>query len=158
MAADPVDILLVEDNPSDADLTLYVLKKQQIPGRVEVVRDGAAALDYLFCMGAYARRRREDSPKVVLLDLKLPKVDGLEVLRRIKADPRTCMIPVTVLTSSQEERDIVESYRLGANSYVVKPVDFEQFAEAVRRLGLYWLLLNQAPPIPDCGAERWARC
>ena len=154
MAADPVDILLVEDSSSDADLTLYVLKKQQIPGRVEIVRDGAEALDYLFCTGAYAHRRMEDGPKVVLLDLKLPKVDGLEVLRRIKADPRTCLIPVTVLTSSQEERDIVECYRLGANSYVVKPVDFEQFTEAVRSLGLYWLLLNRTPSVQGVADNR----
>jgi two-component system response regulator len=149
MTADPVDILLVEDHPSDAELTLYVLRKQPIPGRIEVVRDGAEALDYMFCSGAYAHRRMEDSPRVVLLDLKLPKVDGLEVLRRIKAHPHTRSIPVTILTSSQEERDIVASYRLGANSYVVKPVEFEQFATAVRQLGLYWLRLNQAPPVED---------
>jgi len=141
----PIEILLVEDNANDAELALYALKKHHITNHIEIVRDGAEALDYVFCMGAYAHRRIEDVPKVVLLDLKLPKVDGLEVLRRIKSDPHTSSIPVVVLTSSQEERDIVESYKLGVNSYIVKPVDFEQFVEAVHQLGLYWVLLNQAP-------------
>ena len=145
MFPDPVEILLVEDNANDAELALYALKKHHIANHVEIVRDGAEALDYVFCTGAYAHRRIEDVPKVILLDLKLPKVDGLEVLQRIKSDPRTRLIPVVVLTSSQEERDIVESYKLGVNSYIVKPVDFEQFVEAVRQLGLYWVLLNQAP-------------
>jgi CheY-like chemotaxis protein len=145
MAQDAVEILLVEDNPNDAELTLYALKKHHVANHIEIVRDGAEALDYLFCAGAYAYRRIENGPKMVLLDLKLPKVDGLDVLRRIKADPRTRLIPVVVLTSSREERDIVESYQLGVNSYIVKPVDFEQFTEAVRQLGLYWMLLNQAP-------------
>jgi two-component system response regulator len=145
MFPDPVEILLVEDNANDAELALYALRKYRIVNHVEVVRDGAEALEYIFCTGAYAHRRIEDVPKVVLLDLKLPKVDGLEVLQRIKSDPQTRLIPVVVLTSSQEERDIVESYRLGVNSYIVKPVDFEQFVEAVRQLGLYWTLLNQAP-------------
>jgi two-component system response regulator len=143
MAPNPVEILLVEDNPADAELTLYALKKHNVANHIEVVRDGAEALDYMFCTGAYAHRRIEDHPKVVLLDLKLPKVDGSEVLRRVKTDPRTRMIPVVVLTSSREESDIVESYQLGANSYVVKPVDFDQFTEAVRQAGLYWMLLNQ---------------
>ena len=145
MAQDAVEILLVEDSPNDAELTLYALKKYHVANHIEIVRDGAEALDYLFCAGGYAYRRIEDGPKMVLLDLKLPKVDGLDVLRRIKADPRTRLIPVVVLTSSREERDIVESYQLGVNSYIVKPVDFEQFTEAVRQLGLYWMLLNQAP-------------
>jgi len=145
MLPDPVEILLVEDNPHDAELTLYALKKYNVANHIEVARDGAEALDYVFCTGAYAHRRIENGPKVVLLDLKLPKVDGLEVLRRIKADPRTRTIPVVVLTSSREERDIVESYQLGVNSYIVKPVDFEQFTQAVRQLGLYWMLLNQSP-------------
>jgi two-component system response regulator len=145
MFPDLVEILLVEDNANDAELALYALKKHHIANHVEIVRDGAEALDYVFCTGAYVHRRIEDVPRVVLLDLKLPKVDGLEVLRRIKSDPHTCPIPVVVLTSSQEERDIVESYKLGVNSYIVKPVDFEQFVEAVRQLGLYWVLLNQAP-------------
>jgi two-component system response regulator len=145
MFPDLVEILLVEDNANDAELALYALKKHHIANHVEIVRDGAEALDYVFCTGAYVHRRIEDVPRVVLLDLKLPKVDGLEVLRRIKSDPHTCPIPVVVLTSSQEERDIVESYKLGVNSYIVKPVDFEQFVEAVRQLGLYWVVLNQAP-------------
>jgi two-component system response regulator len=144
----PVEILLVEDNPSDAELALYALKKHNLANYIHIVRDGAEALDFMFCAGDYAGRRMKDSPKVILLDLKLPKVDGLEVLRRIKADPRTRATPVVALTSSREERDIVESYRLGVNSYIVKPVDFEQFAEAVRQLGLYWVLLNQPPPAP----------
>lgn len=140
-----VEILLVEDNPNDVELTLHTLQKHHLANHVHVVRDGAEALEFIFCSGAYAQRHIENSPKVVLLDLKLPKVDGLEVLRRIKADPRTQPIPVVVLTSSREERDIVESYQLGANSYIVKPVDFEQFTEAVRQLGLYWALLNEPP-------------
>ena len=141
----PIEILLVEDNPSDVELTLHALKKHNIANRVEVVRDGAEALDYVFCTGAYADRSIKDCPKVILLDLKLPKVNGLEVLERIKSDPRTKRIPVVVLTSSREERDIVQSYRLGVNSYITKPVDFDQFAEAVQQLGLYWLLLNEPP-------------
>ena len=140
-----VQILLVEDNPSDVKLALHAFKKHNLANHVQVARDGAEALEFLFCTGAYAHRQIENTPKVVLLDLKLPLVDGVEVLRLIKADPRTQMIPVVVLTSSREERDLVESYRLGVNSYIVKPVDFDQFAEAVRHLGFYWLLLNQAP-------------
>jgi two-component system response regulator len=145
MSADPIEILLVEDNPNDEELTLYAVKKNNITNHIQVVRDGAEALEYLFCTGSYANRQVNDPPKVVLLDLKLPKVDGLEVLERIKSDERTRTIPVVVLTSSQEERDIVESYQLGVNSYIVKPVDFEQFIEAVRQLGLYWVLLNKTP-------------
>lgn len=142
-----VEILLVEDNPNDVELTLHALQKHHLTNQVHVVRDGAEALEFIFCTGAYANRRIENSPKVVLLDLKLPKVDGLEVLRKIKADPRTRRIPIVVLTSSREERDIVESYQLGVNSYIVKPVDFGQFTEAVRQLGLYWGLLNQPPTL-----------
>lgn len=145
MAETSIEILLVEDNPSDVELTLHALKENNLTNRIEVVRDGAEALEFIFCTGAYVNRRIENSLKIILLDLKLPKVDGLEVLRRIKSDPRTRTIPVVVLTSSREERDIVESYQLGVNSYIVKPVDFEQFTEAVRHLGLYWLLLNQPP-------------
>ena len=145
MAADPIEILLVEDNPNDEELTLYALKKNNINNHIQVVRDGAEALEYLFCTGTYAHRQINEPPKVVLLDLKLPKMDGLEVLKKIKADERTRIIPVVVLTSSQEESDIVESYQLGVNSYIVKPVDFEQFIEAVRQLGLYWMLLNISP-------------
>ncbi len=140
-----VEILLVEDNPSDVELTLHTLQKHHLANHVHVVRDGAEALEFIFCTGAYAQRHIENSPKVVLLDLKLPKVDGLEVLRQMKGDPRTRVIPVVVLTSSREERDVVESYRLGTNSYIVKPVDFGQFTEAVRQLGMYWALLNEPP-------------
>lgn len=140
-----VEILLVEDNPCDAELTLHSLRSSKVTNQIELVRDGAEALDFIFCTGEYTHRNIENGPKVVLLDLKLPKVDGLEVLQRIKSDPRTCMIPVVVLTSSREDRDIIDSYQLGVNSYIVKPVDFEQFTEAVRQLGLYWKLLNQSP-------------
>ncbi|HKA55666.1 MAG TPA: response regulator [Candidatus Binatia bacterium] len=140
--ADGVEILLVEDNPSDVELALHALKRHHLANHIEVVRDGAEALDFIFCTGAYAQRNAQDNPRVILLDLKLPKVDGLEVLQRVKSDARTRMIPVVILTSSREERDVIESYRLGVNSYIVKPVDFEQFTEAVRQLGLYWLLLN----------------
>lgn len=139
-------ILLVEDNPSDEELTLRALKKSNILNRVVVLRDGAEALDYLFTRGAHAGRAADEIPQVVLLDLKLPKIDGLEVLRAIRADDRTKLLPVVVLTSSIQEQDVVTSYGLGANSYVRKPVDFTQFVEAVRQLGLYWLVINQ--PIP----------
>lgn len=142
-----VEILLVEDNPNDLELALHALKKYNLANHIEVVRDGAEALEFLFATGAYTDRVVQNGPSVVLLDLKLPKVDGLEVLRRLKADERTRAIPVVILTSSQEERDIVESYRLGVNSFITKPVDFEQFTEVVRQLGLYWLLLNQPPKL-----------
>ncbi len=143
-AADAVDILLVEDNPNDVELAMRALKKAKLANPIYVVSDGAEALDFLFRTGAYAARPPH-TPKVVLLDLKLPKVDGLEVLRRIKGDERTKVIPVVVLTSSREESDVVESYRLGVNSYIVKPVDFEKFVEAVENLSVYWLLLNEPP-------------
>lgn len=145
MTRNAVEILLVEDNADDVELTLLALEEQNLANHIEVVRDGAEALDFLFCTGAYADRRFADSPKLVLLDIKLPKVDGLEVLQRLKSDPRTRTIPVVILTSSREERDIVESYQLGVNSYIVKPVDFAQFTMAVQQLGLYWLILNQPP-------------
>lgn len=139
-------ILLVEDNPDDEALTLRAFAKNNIRNTVIVARNGAEALDYLFADGAYEGRDIEDLPQVVLLDLKLPKIDGLEVLRRIRADERTELLPVVILTSSREEQDLVEGYRLGANSYVRKPVNFDEFVEAARQLGLYWLLLNEAPP------------
>ena len=139
-------ILLVEDNPDDEALTLRALKKNKIGNRVVVVRDGAEALDFLLCKGAYADRNPHDLPEVILLDLKLPKVDGIEVLRRIRAEPGTRTLPVVILTSSKEEQDLVNSYINGANSYVRKPVDFNQFVEAIHQLGLYWLVLNEAPP------------
>lgn len=145
MTETAVEILLVEDNLSDVELTLHSLRSSNLTNHIEVVRDGAEALDFIFCTGSYANRYIDNGPKVILLDLKLPKVDGLEVLQRVKSDPRTRMIPVVVLTSSREERDIVESYQLGVNSYIVKPVDFEQFTKVVRQLGLYWQLLNQSP-------------
>ncbi len=140
-----VEVLLVEDNPRDIELTVRALKKHNLANKLHVIKDGAEALDFVFATGAYANRKIENTPKVILLDLKLPKVDGLEVLRRIRSDERTKYIPVVVVTCSQEERDIVESYKLGANSFVTKPVDFKNFAQAVAELGLYWLLLNKLP-------------
>jgi two-component system, response regulator len=140
-----IDILLVEDNPQDAELTTRALKKNHLANRIYVAEDGAQALDVLFGRGQYARRENPMCPKIVLLDLKLPKVSGLEVLREIKSDARTKIIPVVVVTSSREDPDIEEAYALGANSYVVKPVDFDQFFDAMSSLGLYWLLVNQPP-------------
>ena len=140
-----VEILLVEDNPNDVELTLRALQKQNLANKVFVVKDGAEALEFIFGTGSYSVRNIEDHPKVVLLDLKLPKVDGIEVLRKIKADPRTKDMPVVMLTSSQEERDVLETYKLGVNSYIVKPVDFGNFVHAVSELGLYWGLLNKVP-------------
>ncbi|HLF93241.1 MAG TPA: response regulator [Planctomycetota bacterium] len=140
-----IEVLLVEDNPHDAEMTLTALRKHNLANRLHHVEDGAEALAFMFATGAYSARKIECSPKVVLLDLKLPKVDGLEVLRRMKSDERTRMTPVVVLTSSNEERDVLDSYRLGVNSYILKPVDFEKFAESMRHLGLYWLLVNRSP-------------
>lgn len=145
--AKAIEILLVEDTPEDRELTLRALRKAKLTNNIQVTCDGAEALEFIFGEGAYAGRDVANSPKVILLDLKLPKVDGIEVLRRLKGDPRTQAIPVVVLTSSKEQRDVVESYRLGVNSYIVKPVDFEGFAAAVQDLGMYWLLLNQPPKI-----------
>jgi len=142
-------ILLVEDNPDDQALTLRALEKNHITNDVVVAKDGVEALDYLFGTGQYADRHVGDLPELVLLDLKLPKIDGLEVLTRLRADPRTKLLPVVILTSSREDRDLIASYSSGANSYVRKPVDFTEFTEAVRQLGLYWLLVNQPPPRPS---------
>ncbi len=141
-----VEILLVEDNPNDVELTLHALKHHNLANQIEVARDGAEALDFMFCRGSYADRNSLEGPRLILLDMKLPKVDGLEVLKQIKADPKLKKIPVVMLTSSKQEHDLVESYRLGVNSYIQKPVDFEQFVEVVRQMGMYWLLINQAPP------------
>lgn len=140
-----VEILLVEDNPRDEELTLRALKKHNLANSVHVAKDGAEALDYIFARGTCEGRDIGNTPKVILLDLKLPKVDGLEVLREVKEDERTKTIPVVVLTSSREEKDMVESYKLGVNSYIVKPVDFNKFFDAVGDLGLYWLLINEVP-------------
>lgn len=140
-----IEILLVEDDPNDAELTQRALKKHGLANKLHLVKDGEEALEFLFGTGAYAGRPHDANPKVILLDLKLPKVDGLEVLKRIKADGRTRMIPVVILTSSKERRDVATSYGLGVNSYITKPVEFEQFVKAVSEMGLYWLLLNQPP-------------
>jgi CheY-like chemotaxis protein len=139
----PIELMLVEDNPQDLELALLALNQASPSLRIHVARDGAEALDFLFCEGPFAERLIADTPKVILLDLKLPKIDGLDVLKRIKGDPRTAAIPVVVLTSSSEQRDLVESYKLGVNSYIVKPVNFERYTAVVRELGLYWMLTNR---------------
>jgi two-component system response regulator len=140
-----IDVLLVEDNPSDAELTIKALRKNKIINALLHLQDGEDALEYIFATGKYADRNMGDIPKIILLDLKMPKVDGLEVLTKIKSDQRTKIIPVVLLTSSKEEKDIVNSYKLGVNSYIVKPVEFDTFVKAVSDLGLYWLLVNQPP-------------
>ncbi|HBJ85134.1 MAG TPA: two-component system response regulator [Verrucomicrobiales bacterium] len=142
-----IEILLVEDSPEDLELTCRALKNANLSNHIQIARDGAEALDFIFCEGPHAARRIEDTPKLIFLDLKLPKVDGLEVLQRIKGDPRTQHIPVVVLTSSKEQTDVVKSYALGVNSYIVKPVNFESFSRAVQELGMYWLLLNHPPKL-----------
>jgi two-component system, response regulator len=147
MNNEQVEILLVEDNPDDLELAMHALRKENLANHIHVARDGEEALDFLFCTGPHADRSFDSPPKLVLLDLKLPKVDGLEVLRRMKSDPRTRAIPVVILTSSNEERDLVRGYGLGANSYIQKPVDFQQFRETVKTAGLYWLLINQPAPV-----------
>jgi len=139
-------ILLVEDNPDDLELTMRALRQNNIVNEIVSAQDGVEALDYLFSRGAYSQRALDDMPEVVLLDLKLPKLDGLEVLRQIREDERTTLLPVIILTSSKEESDMLQGYRLRANSYIRKPVDFIQFAEAIKQVGLYWLVLNEAPP------------
>jgi len=143
-----IEILLVEDNQDDVELTLHALRKENLANSTNVARDGEEALEFLFCSGAHAERSFEYPPRLVLFDLKLPKVDGMEVLKRLKGDPRTRSIPVVILTSSKEERDLVNGYGLGANSYIQKPVDFDQFRETVKNVGLYWLVINQ-PPVAD---------
>ncbi len=145
MTTRQIDILLVEDNQNDIELTLHALRKENLANQIHVVHDGEEALEFLFCNGKHADRSFDHPPRLVLLDLKLPKIDGLEVLRRLKSDSRTKTIPVVILTSSREERDVVSGYGLGANSYIQKPVDFEQFRETVKSAGFYWLLINQSP-------------
>ncbi len=145
--AESIQILLVEDNPADAELTLHALQKSNLANKIHLVRDGAEALDFLFCRGEFSGRQPQDAPRLILLDLKLPKVDGLRVLEEVKRDMRTRAIPVIVLTTSKEEQDMVASYRFGVNSYIQKPVHFGEFQEVVRQLGLYWLLINSRPPV-----------
>ena len=142
-----VDILLVEDSQDDIDLALHALRQGKLANSIFVVRDGEEAADFLFCRGAYSDRSFENPPKLVLLDLKLPKIDGLQVLKQLKCDPRTQSIPVVIMTSSREERDLVEGYKSGVNSYIQKPVDFDQFRNTVKTLGMYWLVVNQPPPL-----------
>jgi two-component system, response regulator len=141
-----VEILLVDDSPEDVELTIRALRRHKIANEIAVAEDGAEALDFLFCRGSYQHRSAAFPPKVVLLDLKLPKVGGLEVLREMRADPRTKAIPVVILTSSKEQKDLITGYNLGVNAFVQKPVDFEQFNEAIRQIGMFWMLVNQAPP------------
>ena len=143
-----VQILLVEDDPKDAKLTIHALREENLANNLQVARDGEEALDYLFCQGEFANRNLDHLPQLVLLDLKLPKLDGFEVLRRIRSDPRTRRLPVVILTTSKEEQDLIKGYERGANSYVPKPVEFGEFVNAVKQLGLYWLLLNQNAPLP----------
>ncbi len=145
MPSTAVEILLVDDSPEDTELTLYALRRENLANQIQVVRDGEEALDFLFCQGEFADRAPNQQPRLVLLDLKLPKVDGIEVLRQLKHDPRTKAIPIVILTSSREERDLINGYQLGANSYIQKPVDFDKFRDLVRQLGLYWLVTNQTP-------------
>ena len=154
MSENEIEILLVEDNSADAELTLHALQQHGLANRIHTVRDGAQALDFLFCRGQYASREFDCPPKLVLLDIKLPRVDGIEVLRAVKQDPRTRAIPVVILTSSREDRDRLIGYSLGVNSYLQKPVDFDSFREMVRQLGMYWMVVNVPPPGASGPASR----
>jgi CheY-like chemotaxis protein len=147
MNSDALDIVLVEDSQEDVDLALHTLRREKLANNIFVARDGEEALDFIFCRGTFTDRSFDHPPKLVLLDLKLPKVDGMEVLKQVKSDPRTRTIPIVIMTSSKEERDLVASYNLGANSYIQKPVDFDQFRETVKNVGLYWLVINQPPVV-----------
>lgn len=149
MNSNETDILLVEDSKDDAELAIHALRRENLANNIYTARDGEEALDFLFCRGPFAERSFDHPPKLVLLDLKLPKVDGIEVLKQLKNDPRTRFIPVVILTSSKEERDLVHSYELGVNSYIQKPVDFEQFRQTVKAVGLYWMVINQRPATRD---------
>ncbi len=149
-----VEILLVDDSPEDVELTIRALRRNQIANEIKVAEDGAEALDFLFCRGSYQHRNAAVPPKVVLLDLNLPKVNGLEVLREMRGDPRTKAIPVVILTSSKEQKDLITGYNLGVNAFVQKPVDFEQFNEAIRQIGMFWMLINQAPPRGSFGEAK----
>jgi len=153
MPNEEVEILLVEDSPEDVELTMHALRRAKLANQIHLARDGEEALDFLFCRNAYRERAPAPNVRLVLLDLKLPKVDGQEVLRQIKADPSTRSIPVVVLTSSKEERDLMQSYQLGVNSYIQKPVDFDRFREVIEQIGLYWLVVNEVPPVKPAAAE-----
>jgi two-component system, response regulator len=141
-----IEILLVDDSPEDVELTVLALRRSKLSNEIQVAEDGAEALDFLFCRGAHSNRSFSNPPQLVLLDLKMPKVDGLEVLKEVRSDPRTKAIPIVIMTSSKQQQDLIEGYQLGVNAYIQKPVDFDQFSDTVRQLGMFWMLINQAPP------------